>query len=345
MALLWLEGFEGFSGASAVVGADLAQKYPGSTTTNALTTSGRFSGTAVSGGSSGGAMTLFTPDFTTPTDDYILGCAVRWKQFPAAPGHPVLSVFDGATRQSSVHILSTGLVAFYRGGTQVAASTERLRLNRWYYLELKVKIGNAGVGSYEIRVDGVNVLSNGSVDTQQTATSQATKAALEFDNITTAGNQQVMDDVYVCDDTGSANNDFLGDQAVEGLFPSAEGDVIDFTPSTGTDNSALVEEVPSDDNTTYVESATVGHQDLYQYTDLTLIDSIRGVQVNTVAFQNASETLITLVKTGTTTDGDAGQAVDTAYEELHRILEQDPDTAAAWTDTGVNGAQFGVEVG
>lgn len=344
MALLWLEGFEGFNASGSALHTDLGRKYPGSTFNNAKVETGRFvqGANAISGGSSGGVLQLFTPDFASAGTQYVMGAALKWREWPSGSGHPFLALFDGSTRQCGVWAKPNGILAFKRGSTELEEATTQLTIGQWYFIEMKVTIGNSG--SYEVKVDGITVMSDTGVDTQESATAQATKAALEFDNITTFGKQQIMDDVYILDQSGTKNNDFLGDCLVEDNFPDGDGDLTEWTPESGPTHYVKINDPEPDDDSHYVESATLGDQELVDVNNLASINNVFGVQINVVAKQTAGEDLKILIKSGTTTSADAGQAVDSSYEELVRVEEDDPDTGAAWTASGVNSAQFGVEV-
>jgi hypothetical protein len=50
-----------------------------------------------------------------------------------------------------------------------------------------------------------------------------------------------------------------------------------------------------------------------------------------------------VVKSGTTEDAGSGITItDTSWGTVVRVVEEDPDTAVAWTPSGVNAAQFGI---
>ena len=86
--------------------------------------------------------------------------------------------------------------------------------------------------------------------------------------------------MYVLDTTGTDNNTFLGSQIVEAVFPNSNAQS-NWSPSTGTNNAACVDENPSNDDTDYVYSTTVGNKDLYGVTSCTRINAnIKGVQLN-----------------------------------------------------------------
>ena len=162
---------------------------------------------------------------------------------------------------------------------------------------------------------------------------------------------QELDDIYICDTDGTTNNDLLGRVVIGGIFPSADGDASDWTPASGTDNSAMVDDIPTDDDTSYVENNIQGEEDLYDYADLSTIttEPILGLQVNTDVRMNEFPGDIDLYQTAksgsTTSDGEAANIAMDDYEVTTRILETDPDTGSAWTTSGVNGAQFGIKVG
>ena len=199
-------------------------------------------------------------------------------------------------------------------------------------------------GSYEIRIDGQTVLSDSGVDTRGSANSRYVLFQLQH-------YYQCIDDIYICDTDGTSNNDFLGQVVIEGVLPSADGDSGDWTPASGTDNSAMVDDIPPDDDTSYVESNTEDAEDLYDYANLSTIttETIVGVQINTDVRINAFPGNIDLYQTvksgGTTSDGQPTNIAMDEYEVATRILETDPNTSSAWTASGVNAAQFGVKVG
>ena len=89
----------------------------------------------------------------------------------------------------------------------------------------------------------------------------------------------MIDDVYV---TNTSTR--LGESRVAVLYPSADTAHADWTPSTGTDHYALVDETTVNSDTDYVASGTVGDLDLYEVGDLPFTpESIHAVQVTTCA--------------------------------------------------------------
>jgi hypothetical protein len=128
--------------------------------------------------------------------------------------------------------------------------------------------------------------------------------------------------------------------------PNGAGDDSDWTPSAGSNYENVDDGALLDEDTTYNETSTDAHQDLYTYEDLpATVVTIDGIQItNEARIAAGNMNLSTVVKTGTTTDvGDPDAISSEDYvTTTARILEEDPDTLAAWTPSGVNGAQFGV---
>jgi hypothetical protein len=71
----------------------------------------------------------------------------------------------------------------------------------------------------------------------------------------------VYDDLYLLDNSGSINNNFLGDMRVDAHFPvTPDGTHQDWTPSTGSDRFAVVDD-PSANITDYNATLTLNDID------------------------------------------------------------------------------------
>lgn len=127
----------------------------------------------------------------------------------------------------------------------------------------------------------------------------------------------------------------------------ADGATTNFTPSTGTNHAALVDESPPNDDTDYNQSSNVGDLDLYEITDMAHTPaSIFGVQINLNAKKDDAGTrsIAGVVRSGGTNYEGGAQALSTSYAYYLDVRETDPDTSAPWTKTGVDNAQFGIKV-
>ncbi|REJ65625.1 MAG: hypothetical protein DWQ31_16935 [Planctomycetota bacterium] len=355
MALRWIEGFELFGD---VIGNNntsksnlhfgLATKY----VTAGTSTSGSDKPFIVAGRRGGFAMqfstdnnTRFERDFgSTFNDDTIItGLAVKFADIGSS-AFDFLTFHDANGQVNGLGIALNGKIKF--NDTEATAAEGMLVAGAWYYIELRCRFSQT-VGEYELRVNGVTVLSATGVDTLL-GLPGSSPTIIRWQNKQGFTGLGAIDDIYVLDNTGASNNDFLGlDTVVEGIFPSADGDLTDWTPSSGSDHYALVDE-PAFSSSDYVESDAANEKDLYQYEDLVLINgSIFGVQVNTISRVQEPNVVIdtkNLVKSGTTEEEstflEADSESSTTYPSVH---EQDPDTATPWTIASVNSAQFGVK--
>ena len=218
------------------------------------------------------------------------------------------------------------------------------RTGQWNYVEIKYTIHDS-TGSYEVRVNGVNVLSASGIDTDFTNVGD-----VERHIFVCAVNNQKFDDIYICDDSGAEFNDWLGDQyTVIGIVPGGDTAQLDWSAQPAGSHYQNIDEDGGNDNNDYVYDSTLGNEDLYDYdnlpvspSDILLLDIWTQAALDIVG----SESLIVTCQSGVThSDGPTETVTDTNYTTFHRLLSQDPNTAAAWTEAGLNAAQFGVKVG
>lgn len=224
MALLWVDGFEGYEGlSSSSLEDEILYRYPSGYLTNQSLQTGRFgSGKCLQGGSSGDVQTLITPELTMSNVAYC-GCAVMYPNFPSGTGFALLSVWNSLNRQFGIWVNNEGRLHVRTGETTLASSDFYFNSNRWYYVELGVKVATSGW--YEVRVDG-DVVLEGTGDTDDDGTATINQFSVDWDDIV-SGHARI-DDIYLCDDTGSVNH-FLGDIRVDSYFPIESK--LDFTPS------------------------------------------------------------------------------------------------------------------
>jgi hypothetical protein len=259
---------------------------------------------------------------------------------------------DAGVDQCSLEIHDNGDSTFewkmMRGATELERTAESFAKDVWHYFEAKVTVRTGANGAYELRHNENNVMSDTGVNLADTGSDGCD--AHQW-GLAPAAQIITMDDIYICDDQGSTNNNFLGDSVIVGLLTQAEGNQNDFTPSTGTDNEALVDDPSNSPSTAdYVSSDTVAHQDFYTYDNLpaTGLGTIFGIRVVTdAAMQTAgSRTLKPKFRAASTSEGDGTTfAVDgVTVLSYPIIMEQDPVAVGAWTKTEIDGGEFGIEV-
>ena len=262
-------------------------------------------------------------------------------------------LLDVGVQQVDLRWQADGTLQVTRNGTALGNSGAfALGVNVWYYIEFKATVDNSA-GVIEVRVDGTaRIGPTSSLDTQATANATANGFALGCVSTSSVGpagglgaNLGVFySDIYVNDGSGSSpNNTFWGDTRVDAHFPSGAGTYAAWTPSAGA-NYAAVDEVAPTDDADYVASTTPGNKDAYAFGD-TAVASVRSVQIlGAVRKTDAlTRTSRILTRSGGTDYGSTDFAPGTSFHYDRVVRETDPATGMAWTPSGFNAAEFGVE--
>jgi hypothetical protein len=279
----------------------------------------------------------------TSSTTLIVGIAL--KQEDSLSTDEFLVFLENGSVQVELELQSNGAISVNRGSsTQLGISSAGvLSANTWHYIEAKVYFHQTA-GTVDVKVDGASVLSLSSQDTVATSTASADGIQLY-----SGGEFRYVDDLYVCDATGSQCNDFLGNVKIHTLYPTSDGNSSDFTPASGSDNYAMVDIAQfAGAETDYVESSTTGHKDLYGVTTYSGTGTIHGVQVNAIVKNTdvGSMNVRTLCRSGATPADNEGSdfALTSTYKAAMTIHEQEPTDTVAWTASKVNAAEFGIKV-
>lgn len=149
----------------------------------------------------------------------------------------------------------------------------------------------------------------------------------------------------------TAPNDFLGHYRYGCLDADGNGASSDFvgSDSDSTDNYLLIDDgFTPDDDSTYVQSPTVGDVDTYAMADLpTPALSIIAVcpLMRAKKTDAGSRALTAVIRSGGTDyDGAIEQFLSTSYSAYREAFLEDPDTSAPWDEAGVNAMEVGMKV-
>ena len=338
MALLWIDGFEGY-GLSGSVPVGMTYRYP-TVIQNAYMsmTQGRITGygvvTPYNGYTYAGGAT--TPVLTTdPT--IIAGIAVSCPAISVGT-YEALNLYDNTTLGVGVTLGNTGLTV-KSGATVLGTYLFTVLTNVWYYIEMKVFCHTTS-GTVEVRLNGVTVISLSGVYTKQGPDAYHNK-------VTFVGFQAAVDDLYICDGSGDTLNDFQGACRVLGLFPNGDTATEQWTPSTGTTHYSLVDENPPSTGD-YVSSSTQTQTDLYAYPGLVgTAGTILGLQINTSVLISSGSSMILeapIVSGGATDLGPDTLVTSATYTDVRHISTTDPSTGLPWTSANLAAAQIGIRV-
>lgn len=278
----------------------------------------------------------------------IVGFAFKVNSALPAVEIAVCALWFSGVQNISVTMDTSGYLKVRRGdysGTVLGTASTPISHSVFYFLELKVVFHDT-TGTWELRVDSVNKTSGTGADTIASGTAGFNRLQIGLRHASGENRSADFDDVYVCDGSGGSENDFLGDHRTFMQLPSTgNGTHTDFTPSTGSDHGALVDEVsPGSD---YVESGTVGHQDSFNYAALGITGTVKCVTqpIYARAAVGGVRNLAAIVRIGGTTYVHATPQVlggDYAFYRFTWLLN--PATAAAWTVSDIDGAEFGAKV-
>jgi hypothetical protein len=255
---------------------------------------------------------------------------------------------NGATIHLQLQWISTGVLGLYRGATLLATATAIsdpvVGSGFWHYLEMSATIDDT-TGSVILRCDGVQILSF-TGDTKNGG-SNSTIDEVFLCTYVGSGGITYFDDVYILDSGGSAPyNTFLGEVRIYTTLPTGAGATTQWTPSAGT-NFGAVDDVPYSASD-YVSTSTSGNRDTYAMSDLPSgVGTIYAVR--TVAAAKKSDAGAASLKVVDRSGGANYYGTTTALATgdvsvFGAIRTVDPATSAAWTASGVNALEAGIEL-
>jgi hypothetical protein len=345
MAIVLIDGFDVYNGVQSNIGLQANWNCLNSTLLSMQP--GRFGGQAVKvafeSGSSNDAPSMYKvfTGATSCTVGFALYTDVLNAEYVAAAGSNVV-LRSGLTDYVNIFFNAVGGITVKRATTELGSSVPGLfTSDNWYFIEIETVISDT-VGRVTVYVNGASVLNLTNQDTKNgTATTVDNVEFMSGAEYLSQGGTYWYDDLYVTD-TGTK----LGESRVETLYPNADTAVKQWTPLTGTENYAMVDEAQCDGDTTYVYASSTA-TDNYDFGNLSDNPSaVRAVQAVTFAKKTDTATrnlYLQTVSGATTSDGPAIPLLST-YTRFNRIMETDPNTAAAWTYPDVNTVKGGPKI-
>ena len=345
MACVWIEGFESHTALSQNL-----RKY--------ATFSGGFA--IQSGRVHGNGAGMQTAIAVTPPvasgNTAVVGFGFRYASHQTGPNLNGTGIYieTGSSEQLRVESESTTALGvrfvLKRGATTIATSSY-FDFGVWHYFEWKFIVRGSTNGAYELRHNGVLDISGTGVNLTDSGgdgwDTFAWRTVSNYSNIIR------YDDVYVCDGTGTKNNDFLGPSIVEAAEVNADGSTIQWTNNgTGANYTSVDDPTGTTDESGAGGtngSDTNAQKDLYALTDLVQITgTIHAVQLGVQLGMSApgTRTVKTKYRDPDTTeaDGDSHVVDSTVFDEFTQVFDNNPASGIAWDVTDIDDGQFGVEV-
>jgi hypothetical protein len=234
-------------------------------------------------------------------------------------------------------VATAGTLTATGPGGLLGTTSSAISAATFYHIQVKVVVHDT-TGSVEIKFNETTVLNVTGVDTRNGATTNVDRVALNCGN--NAGQTFRFDDFIISDD-------FPGDQHVKYLAANANGNYSQWDRLSGSNNYEMVDEASPDDDTTYVSTAVLNEIDSYGLTDLSTGETILAIQSVLRAKKSDAGTrsISPLWRIGGTDYvGTQVDPSDSSYNYFFQIYNTSPATAAAWTLSEFNAAEFGPKV-
>jgi len=262
-----------------------------------------------------------------------------------------------------IHITKDGDVDYWDGAAwSNLGNASAMPTGSYFRLEIYVDISQSDVypdGKVTVKYDGVINLALTDVMTWgQDFGTDPTVGRVTFGNMfgTSIAGDVYYDDIAINDTYNGVNDSWPGEGGIYWIRPNGPGSSEQFYPfpGAGEHNYEDVDEVPPDDDTTYVQADDVLDKDLYDMEDL----SVHGISsmaiVKAVAFEIYGKTPMPGVTELTPLFDHNGvfeeelpniTLSDTNYKCVQHIEDENPVLDSVWTAEDINNSRFGFREG
>jgi hypothetical protein len=219
---------------------------------------------------------------------------------------------------------------------------------KWCFLEFKVVASSTTSGSISFRYNGSPIGSLTGIQTLSTGIANY-YSHLKFIAGGSGSIAWNCDDFYICDTSGSYNNDFLGDVIVEHLRPIAPNIQSDLMGSDGDniDNWAMVDDPGSLVTSDYVYSNTVGQRDIYSLSaPLHSTGVVKGVMALNTGERTDTDNISakTLLQDSTGTSISTAKVLPYGSQGVVPLMKDRKFDGSAWAWSDLSTLHSGVEI-
>lgn len=356
MALIWCDGFTGYGttnhddpSPSGIIEAKYRGFVANESRQKVLVDGGRITGDCLEFDYKGFYEFYLRSESMTSNNTMIAGIAYyvdgdingtndnRW---------PILSFKNGNDANVDLFLGLQRSIVVQDGNLNVfSVAPVHLAEYDWCYIEMKV-YHHSSNGTIEVRINSCPVLELSSINTVPTG-DISDRCGIGNNTDRYDNKNARICDFYVCDGSGSKNNDFLGPVTVDTLFPDGD-DTTEFE-TTGNGNYAThYEQVNGKDalwDDDYIEDGTTGNQDIFTYQNAQNFASIHGVIGWTTSnYVSTSNTYKMLCESDNSTLTSSNITPGSAFQTDKFVVEDDPASSFAWTPRTINSIKFGLEI-
>lgn len=348
--LQWCDNFSNYGSGTAGVGNMLDGLPYASIAMNnssqlALDPDGASAGRVFCIGSSSSNSNLNDSRMVLKTPNKTIGHGARFYRtsLPATAGsRPTIIAYRTVAnaRLYDLIVEPNGALGLYNASGTLVESTvvPVFTTNTWQHIELKI---NTETGDYELRREGVSVMSGTDPSPPNVLVGLiGWSSRQDFTSATGVG--LYMKDLVVWDNLGSYNTDFMGTVSVVTCAITADESSSGFTPSTGTDLFAVLDEETPDD-ADYMTATAAPAEAVFTLEDLPVdITSVRAVQTMVRAMKNdgGDAKMQVSMKSVAAFDAGADHSITPSMTYWWDISEEDPNTTAQWTPGTFNDASL-----
>lgn len=262
------------------------------------------------------------------------------------------SLYDAVTDapQVTYQLGLNGVVRAYGGpgGALLGVSKAGAYLfDRWFMFEYGAAIDSVD-GWVEARVNTEPVLQVPTCNTQATANASFDAEWLYAEPSGASPLVVTVDDHYLNDDQGAANNTFLGNVRVKSQFVAGPGDLAQFAiggsaPAATNWQSVLNTAL---DDSQFVYDPSVGHEDNYALEAILGAEAVHFLQLRAGMRQTdaTQRKATTRLKVGGVEVGGADHALNQTYAFVRDIYETNPATGLGLIGTDLNAARAGHKI-
>lgn len=275
---------------------------------------------------------------------WTIGWAVRYKAGTGIGTSDIYQAANVGQRICYLRLEPDGTHTLRTENSILFNTTFSILTNNWYYNELKFTLsGSDNIGvDMEFRINGT-VVGSGSGLSGVNANTLINQLATVNRHIFGAGgngNNTLLMDMYLLSDES-----YWGDIKLGKIVPN--GDVTTDWSATGTPHYKQVNEIPPDDDTSYIYSNTAGQVENFDWEDVSAFSGvIKGIQYSMCARKDDEGS-----RAVSLTAGDTGSLelvsdpfyLDDSYVYYHIPIQNNPG-GGAWDVASLNAKRFGVKL-
>lgn len=345
MSLLFFEGFDSVS-----TNTELTSLNPFSANAGSFSnTDGRYNGGKWTLSPVGGSYLLY--NVPASTGEFFQGTAVRCDTLYSTSNY-FLTFNSDAGAEWTVGTDSTRSIYVWRGtagsANLVISNSAVLPFSGVYFwLESRYKWGNNNNGSFDLWVNGVQVVSLSNVNTvNRTAQTSITKTGFHIGS-TTQGAYLSIDDWYVVKVDSTSPNTRIGDARVSRIDPNSDY-ITSGTSTPGPAYYTSVDDGATANTSDYITfNNTTGENVAFGTTSLASnAGNIIGISVITQQLKSdagSANARHIVISNGTQSNGSMF-TLSTTSTKNKTYFVTDPYTSAAWTNTAVANVKIGFGV-